>query len=76
MIGLLISEVCFLPLDQPLFSLNLLVDAQIFCKYANNDLNGMVVGTTKPSRDSENPSEGRGRGLQVASAVSKICLLL
>ena len=36
----------------------------------------MVVGTTKPSRDSENPSEGRGRGLQVASAVSKICLLL
>ena len=34
------------------------VDVQIFCKYANNDLNGVVVGITKPSRDSENPSEG------------------
>ena len=43
---------------EPTSILNLLVDAQIFCKYANNDMNGMVVGITKPSRDSGSPSEG------------------
>ena len=37
--------------------LNLLVDAQIFCKYAYDDMNSMVVGITKLSRDSENSSE-------------------